>query len=207
MKMNRRTRFRAHPDSDFYFWAQDLVTDLRLYVWYNAGYVKVGTGYRHDCKHDMERLVRTAIHDAFSVQLLVPLCLLPICANRLYPRIGFDFEAELNVPPFFQVADFEPDKGRLSAECEFIPVSFFSGSLYAFVDGRGSCIYRESGGRVSADSALNFDGLVRVGARYKIGNGDIRLFYYYERLTDNWGSLNPSAEYISAVEFLISSTF
>lgn len=200
-------QFKSSPLGDFYLWARDLVTDLRLYLWYDLDPIKLGAGYRHDCKHDVETEIRTVIHDAFFIQILIPPLSLPVAEAYLHPSAGFNIEAEYNVTPIFQTAESEPDRGRISVECELIPVSLFSDSLYLFADGRCSWIYRENGGEIPIDSEWNIDGLFRTGIDYRAGKGDIRLSYCYERITDDWASLTPLPENISSIEFLVSSHF
>jgi hypothetical protein len=200
-------QFRASPLGDFYLWARDLVTDLRLGVWYDADMVKIGAGYRHDCKHDIETQVRTVIHDALFTQILVPSTPLPVAQDILHPQAALTLEAEININPVFQAAEAEPDKGRITVECELVPVSLFSGTLSVFADGRCSWIYRDEGGRIPVATAWNSDGIFRTGIACHTGKGDIRLFWYYERTTDNWASLTPVPETISAVAFSLTSHF
>ncbi|MDC7124983.1 MAG: hypothetical protein PQJ46_05420, partial [Spirochaetales bacterium] len=79
-----------------------------------------------------------------------------------------------------------------------------SDSLYIFIDTRGSLICREENDRVLINDTWNIDSIFRTGIDYKIGRGDISLFYFYERITDNWASLNPEPENISAIQLLVA---
>jgi len=51
------------------------------------------------------------------------------------------------------------------------------------------------------DGGWNLDWLVRASGVLKLGNGGIRLQYSLERITDDWASLSPSPETVSALSF------
>jgi hypothetical protein len=200
-------QFQANGLADYLFWARALISDLRLFAWYKAGPVDLGLGYRHDCKHDIESGSRLVIHDAFCLDAVLAPRELPIFRESLHPRAGLSAEAEINVTPLFQEFSAEPDRGRLSLEAELVPMSLLGDRLYAFLDARASLIYRETGGRVAVASAWNLDALGRGGLALRVGKGEVRLFYYCERLTDDWANLNPEPVTVSALGLMVLSGF
>jgi hypothetical protein len=181
-------QFKPSPEGDFFFWSRALVTDLRLEAAWRVDPAILVCGYRHDCKHDIEASIRDAIHDTLFAQCV-------------FPAVGIDLEAEFNLPLIFQSADREPDRGRLSAEYQIVPVSSPGGLLSLYADGRCSLINRGSDTRVSVADEWNLDWLVRAGAAMKLGHGGLRLQYALERVTDDWASLTPSPETVSSVSF------
>ncbi len=193
-------QFRSSPDGAFDFWARALVTDLRLGLDWGLSPFVLGGGYRHDCKHDMGDIERTAIHDALFLRAALP----PIRLDETAMRAGVALEAEVNIDPIFQDAEEEPDRGRLSAECTFIP--YRSRGLYpeVSIDGRLSLINGETGGRVSLDDEWKMDWLVRCGISQRLGAGEVRLFYSLERTGDTWAELDPGPETASSLNLAVS---
>lgn len=181
-------QFKPSPEGEFFFWSRALVTDLRLEAAWRVEPAILVFGYRHDCKHDIEASVRDAIHDTLFAQCV-------------FPSVGVDLEAELNLPLVFQSADREPDRFRLSAEYRIVPVASPGGLLSLYADGRCSLINRGTDTQVSVAEEWNLDWLVRAGAAMKLGRGGLRLQYALERITDDWASLSPSPETVSSVSF------
>jgi hypothetical protein len=196
-------QFEPSPDGPFNFWARSLVTDLRLAALAKLPPFIASVGYRHDCKHDISDTRREVIHDAVFLQALFPPRRLPAFPSALNSRIGFSLEAEVNTPLIFQVGEEESDRSRFTAECELVPYATFGGRFLTFLDARVSLLNRESGDRVAVQEPWNVDWLFRAGAELRSGMGGLRLAYGLERVTDNWATLDPMAETISAVTLLL----
>lgn len=176
-----------------------LVTDLRLEAAVSLPPCILGSGYRHDCKHDTGPTAREVIHDTVYVGARVPHRALPFAPPGAHAEAGALFEAEANIPPVFQAAKEEPDAGRLSFEAELVPFATAGGGFRLFADCRVSLLYRRTCARVASSPGWNVDALVRAGAEYRAGVGSVRLAYCLERLTDDWASLSPEPVTISAV--------
>lgn len=193
-------QFRSSPEGAFDFWSRALVTDLRLGLDWRIDPLVIGGGYRHDCKHDMGDIERTAIHDALFLRGVLP----PFGISGTGIRAGAALEAEVNIDPVFQDAEEEPDRGRLSAECTLIPWRPRGLCPEIRLDGRISLVNRETGGRVRAEDEWNLDWLIRCGLAKRLGAGEVSLFYGLERSVDTWASLEPEPETASSINLLVS---
>ena len=197
-------QFKPNPDNDYKFWSRALVTDLRLTASFKVSRFILGTGYRHDCKHDISDTERTVIHDAVFAQALYPVSAIPFLPNETNVQGGFALEAEANLPTIFQAAEPEPDRGRLSAEGVLVPFRASNGHFRTFIDGRVSLIGRMREDRIAVESCWNVDYIVRAGPSFNAGQGEVSLFYSLERITDGWATVTPEPRTISAVTLLIA---
>lgn len=192
-------QFRASPEDEWRFWARALVTDLRLSLSVNISPFVASAGYRHDCKHDIEKKQREVIHDSAFLQARFPLTRITALVPTLNMHIGMLLEGETNLKTIFQEGPEESDRARFTAEGEFIPCATGDGLFSTFVNGRVSLINRAQVLRVSVASNWNVDALMRTGVELHTGMGGVRLSYSLERITDDWTNLNPTPQTISSI--------
>ena len=191
-------------ESSLGFWLRALLTDLRLIATLNAGPFYVQAGFRHDCKHDIDRFLgRNAVHDVLFLGLSLKEIKLRWQVSAFFSSFKIGLLGEKNLPYIFQEVKPEPDKSQiqLSAECSLLEHPKY-GSF--FVIGNLSLIRRKTTG-TEVNSVIDpaVDWHLQCGYRTPGNNRSAVLYYQIEYITDPWVNNNPKPHLLKAVGIVI----
>jgi len=125
------------------FYLRALLTDLKLIASLNAGPFYIQSGFRHDCKHDIDRFLgRNAVHDALFLSLFLKEIKLRWQVSAFSSSIKIGLLGEKNLPYIFQEIKPEPDQLRISLSAESSLVEHPKYGSF-FVNGKVSLIRRK----------------------------------------------------------------
>ncbi len=187
------------------FYLRALLTDLRLTATLNAELFYIKAGFRHDCKHDIDRFLgRDAVHDALFLGIASKRFDLRWSKTSFFSGFKAGFIGEMNLPYIFQEVKPEPDKSRISFSIKSTVLGYKDyGSV--FLNGKVSVIWRKTAGTdVYNVISPAIDWLIQSGYRTPGKNRSLVLYYQNEYITDTWVSNNSVPVHLSSVGVLIS---
>jgi len=187
------------------FYLRALLTDLRLIASLNAGPFYIQPGFRHDCKHDIDRFLgRNAVHDALFLSLLMKEIKLRWQVSAFSSSIKIGLLGEKNLPYIFQEIKPEPDQLRISLSAGSSLVEHPRYGSF-FVNGKVSLIRRKTTGTAVypvIDPAIDWH--IQCGYRTPGKTRAAVLYYQIEYITDTWMNNNPKPHLFKAIGFVIS---
>ncbi|MCD6123407.1 MAG: hypothetical protein J7K04_16360 [Spirochaetales bacterium] len=192
-------------ESSLGFWLRALITDLRLTATLNAGLFYIQAGFRHDCKHDIDRFLgRNAVHDVLFLSLLLKEIKLRWQVSAFFSSFKIGLLGEKNLPYIFQEVKPEPDKSQISLSAELALIAHPRyGSL--FVNGKVSSIRRKTiGTEVNHVIDPAVDWHIQLGYRTPCIKKSAVLYYQIEYITDPWVNNDLKPHLLKSVGFVIS---
>ncbi len=169
------------------FYLRALISDLRVIATFKGECLMVSFGFRHDCKHDIDRFMgRNVVHDALFLDFFSDEIVFEWQNAHIFSSLLFGIEGEINLPYIFQEVKPEPDKARFSLILGFNPVGIRErGNL--FIKSKFSVIRRNTVGfdiYPIVDPAYDWN--IQGGINISVGRGDIVLYYEAKHITDPW---------------------
>ncbi|NOY07251.1 MAG: hypothetical protein GXP33_00205 [Spirochaetes bacterium] len=201
--IQNQVNYFVHSSLGFYLRA--LLTDLRLTATLNAELFFIKAGFRHDCKHDIDRFLgRNAVHDTLFLGIDSKRFDLPWGKTAFFSGFKAGFIGEINLPYIFQEVKPEPDKSRISFSIKSIILGHKDyGSV--FFNGKVSVIQRKTEGTaVYPVISPAIDWLIQSGYRTPGKDRSLVLYYQNEYITDPWVSNNSVPVHLSSIGVLIA---